>query len=85
MAQSDDADLPLGRRLTTLAGGLVENQGNFQDIDSDKGLVENRSTPEPQARLHACALLHHMRTATCKHPLQPAPCSLTRRAECVYT
>ena len=42
-AQSDKARLPLGRRLTTLAGSAVENKGNFQDIDVANSLVENRS------------------------------------------
>lgn len=40
------ADLPLGRRVTTLAGRLVRNRGNFQDIDAAAGRVVNRAALE---------------------------------------
>jgi hypothetical protein len=43
LGEDDNAALPLGRRLTTLAGSAVENKGNFQDIDVLNGLVENRA------------------------------------------
>jgi len=43
LGEDENAALPLGRRLTTLAGGVVENKGNFQDIDVSNGLVENRA------------------------------------------
>ena len=43
LGEDDEAALPLGRRLTTLAGRAVENKGNFQDIDLEKKLVENRA------------------------------------------
>lgn len=43
LGEDDDAPLPLGRRLTTLAGSAVENKGNFQDIDVVNGRVENRA------------------------------------------
>ena len=43
LGEDDQAALPLGRRLTTLAAGAVENKGNFQDIDVARGLVENRA------------------------------------------
>jgi hypothetical protein len=38
--------MPLGRRLTTLAGQLVRNRGNFQDIDAAAGRVTNRAALE---------------------------------------
>lgn len=43
LGEGDEAELPLGRRLTTLAGNVIENKGNFQDIDVANGLVENRA------------------------------------------
>lgn len=43
LGEDDDAPLPLGRRLTTLAAGVVDNRGNFQDIDVANGRVENRA------------------------------------------
>jgi hypothetical protein len=43
LGEDENAPLPLGRRLTTLAGSAVENKGNFQDIDVASGLVENRA------------------------------------------
>jgi hypothetical protein len=48
---SDSAEIaggsvPLGRRVTTLAGQLVRNRGNFQDIDAAAGRVTNRAALE---------------------------------------
>ena len=36
---------PLGRSISLLSG-VVENKGNFQDIDADSGTVENRAELE---------------------------------------
>ncbi len=40
------ANIPLGRRVTTLAGKFVRNRGNFQDIDAAAGRVTNRAVLE---------------------------------------
>jgi hypothetical protein len=45
-AADGSADIPLGRRVTTLAGKLVRNRGNFQDIDAAAGRVTNRASLE---------------------------------------
>ena len=37
---------PLGRRITTLAGRLVRNRGNYQDIEAEAGRVVNRAALE---------------------------------------
>ena len=42
-ASDGGSKLPLGRRLTTLAGRLVQNKGNFQDIYAAEGKVFNRA------------------------------------------
>ena len=41
-----EGSIPLGRRVTTLAGQLVRNRGNFQDIDAPAGRVTNRAALE---------------------------------------
>jgi len=42
--QNEDANNPLGRSIINFnKGSIVKNKGNFQDIDVDNGLVENRA------------------------------------------